>query len=54
MNDGTAAIIIISLSLAIGIFVGAAFPAIYGWGTLFLCLGVFTLFYTLIKAARWR
>jgi hypothetical protein len=39
MYDGEAVIIIGALSLAIGIFVGAISPAIYGWST---------------KAAGWR
>jgi hypothetical protein len=55
MNDGTAGIIIVASSLSAGIFVSAEHQAVYGWGTFFLCLGVFTLFYSVLKAAwEWR
>jgi hypothetical protein len=58
MNDATAGVIIVASSLAAGIFVSAsngANSATYGWGTFFLCVGVFTLFYSVLKAAwGWR
>jgi peptidoglycan/LPS O-acetylase OafA/YrhL len=55
MNDGTAAVVIVALSLAVGIFVGTgSAPEGYGWATFFLCVGTFTLIYSLIKMAARR
>jgi hypothetical protein len=53
MNDGMVAVVIVALSVAIGIFVGISHEA-YGYGAFFLCVGVFTLFYGLIKMAARR
>jgi hypothetical protein len=46
-SHGRVAIIIVAFSIAIGVFVGA-WNETYGWGSFFLCIGVFALFYELL------